>query len=297
MSPFPIQRPRRLREKEWIRSLVRENEISVDHLVFPLFVTHGKKIKNPVKAMPGVHQFSVDQLEKEAKEILRLKIPAVILFGIPETKDAVASSGVGADSVIVKAIRTLKQAAPELGVIADVCLCAYTDHGDCGVVVREGKKPPRIDNDATLEILSKMAGIYARAGADMVAPSDMMDGRVLKIRDELDAAGYKEVPILSYAVKYASSFYGPFREAAGARPPFGDRRSYQMDPANVREALREAALDLEEGADILLVKPALPCLDVLKTLRDKFSSPLAAFQVSGESSMIKAAAANGYLDE
>src|SRR4030095_3886163 len=297
MSPFPVQRPRRLREKEWIRNLVRENEISVGDLVYPLFVTQGKKIRNPIKSMPGIHQFSVDELVKEAKEVSRLKIPAVILFGIPETKDEFASSGYGEDSVIVQALKALKQAVPELGLIADVCLCEYTDHGHCGVVVKEGKNKFRIDNDASLEILSKMAGAYARAGADIIAPSDMMDGRVLKIRDELDAAGYKDLPILSYAVKYASSFYGPFREAAQSAPRFGDRRSYQMDPANAREASREAALDLEEGADILLVKPALACLDILKTLRENFEAPLAAYQVSGEYSMIKAASGKGWLQE
>jgi porphobilinogen synthase len=296
MSPFPIHRPRRLREKESIRNLIRETEVTVQDLVFPLFVTHGHKVRKPVGSMPGIFQLSVDNLAKEAQELVRLKIPAVILFGIPESKDAVGSSGYSEKSVVCQAIRAIKDAAPGLLVIADVCLCEYTDHGHCGVVVRE-KGEIRVENDATLELLSKMAGVFARAGADMVAPSDMMDGRVQKIRDELDAAGYKETPILSYAVKYASSFYGPFREAAESAPQFGDRRSYQMDPANVREAIREAELDLGEGADILMVKPALPYLDILKTLRERFSVPLAAYQVSGEYSMIKAAAEKGWIEE
>lgn len=297
MSPFPIQRLRRLRENPVIRSLVRETEVNVRDLVQPLFISEDKKMRKPVASMPGVFQLSVDQLAKEAKEIAALGIPAVLLFGIPESKDATGSSGYSEDNVIGRAIRTLKDAAPDLVVIADVCLCEYTDHGHCGVVSKEEGGDFFIDNDKSIDLLSKMAGRYVRAGADIVAPSDMMDGRVQKIRDELDAAGYKETPILSYAVKYASSFYSPFREAAESRPQFGDRRSYQMDPANAREALREAALDLEEGADILMVKPGLPYLDVLKTLREKFDCPLAAYQVSGEYSMIKAAAQNGWIDE
>jgi len=296
MSPFPIQRPRRLRENPIVRSLVRETDLSTQDLVYPLFVTHGKNVRKPVDSMPGIFQLSVDQLAKEAREIESLQIPAVILFGIPETKDAVGSSGYGEKSVVCQALKTLTDAHPELLLISDVCLCEYTDHGHCGVVAERGENKG-IDNDATLELLSKMAGAHVRAGADVVAPSDMMDGRVQKIRDELDAAGYKEIPILSYAVKYASAFYSPFREAAQSAPQFGDRRTYQMDPANGREALREAALDLEEGADILMVKPALPSLDVLKSLREKFPVPLAAYQVSGEYSMIKAAAEKGWLDE
>jgi porphobilinogen synthase len=279
-----------------IRTLVRETDLSIEDLVCPLFVTHGKKVKNAINSMPGVFQLSVDELVKEARELHALKIPAVILFGIPETKDAFGSSGYEEKSVICQAIKALKEAVPELLVISDVCLCEYTDHGHCGVVVERGRNK-LIDNDSTLELLSKMAGAYARAGADVVAPSDMMDGRVQKIRDELDAAGHKETPILSYAVKYASAFYGPFREAAQSAPQFGDRNTYQMDPANVREAIREVQLDLEEGADFILVKPALPNLDVIKTLREKFPVPLAAYQVSGEYSMIKAAAEKGWLDE
>jgi len=297
MSPFPVHRPRRLRENPVIRSLVSETDLSIEDLVYPLFISSGKKVRNPVKSMSGVFQLSVDQLAKEAKEISSLKIPAVILFGIPESKDEVGSAGYSEKSVVCQAIAALKESTPDLLVITDVCLCEYTDHGHCGVVTDERGGEKRIDNDKTLELLSKMAGAHVRAGADVVAPSDMMDGRVQKIRDELDAAGYKETPILSYAVKYASAFYAPFRDAADSSPQFGDRRSYQMDPANVREALREAALDLEEGADILMVKPALPYLDVIKTLREKFPVPLAAYQVSGEYSMIKAASEKGWIDE
>jgi porphobilinogen synthase len=294
MSPFPVHRPRRLRENPVIRSLIRETETSVGDLVFPIFVCSGKNIRRPIDSMPGIFQLSVDQLTKEAEELARLNIPAVILFGIPEKKDAIGSSGYSEKNVVCQAIEKIKNAAPRLIVITDVCLCEYTDHGHCGVVRGEDKI---IDNDATLELLSKMAGLFARAGADIIAPSDMMDGRVQKIRDELDAAGYKETPILSYAVKYASSFYAPFREAAESAPAFGDRCSYQMDPANIREAIREATLDIEEGADILMVKPALPYLDVIKTLREQFSVPIAGYQVSGEYSMIKAAAERGWLDE
>ncbi len=295
--PFPIHRPRRLREKSAIRALVRETELSTGDWIYPLFVVSGKKIRKPIASMPGVFQLSVDQLASEAKEIQKLKLPGVILFGIPETKDAVGSSGHSEKNVIAQAIAEIKNAAPELLVITDVCLCEYTDHGHCGVMKKTGVRNIQIDNDATLEILSKIAGLHARAGADIIAPSDMMDGRIQAIRDELDAVGYKDLPILSYAVKYASGFYSPFREAAESAPKFGDRHSYQMDPANTREAIREATLDLEEGADILMVKPALSSLDILKTLRDHFDTPLAAYQVSGEYAMIKAAAEKGWIDE
>ncbi len=292
---FPIHRPRRLRENPVIRSLVRETQISAEDFIYPLFVTHGKKIKKPIESMPGTFQLSVDQLAEEARELKSLGIPGVILFGIPESKDALGSHAYSSQNPISQAIDVLKKTHPDLLVMIDICLCEYTDHGHCGIVHQEGV--PRIHNDATLELLSKMAGFFARAGADVIAPSDMMDGRVQAIRDELDAAGYREIPILSYAVKYASGFYGPFREAAESAPKFGDRSSYQMDPANLREALREATADLEEGADILMVKPAMPCLDVIKMLRDHFSVPLAAYQVSGEYAMIKAAAQKGWLDE
>lgn len=296
MSPFPIHRPRRLREKSAIRSLVRETRLEVGDLICPLFVRQDLKQSRAIPSMPGILQHSLKQIALEAKQIFKSGIPGVILFGIPSEKDSLGSSGYEAENVVSEAIDRIKQACPELMVIADVCLCEYTDHGHCGMLKKEGKGYV-IDNDASLELLSKMAGAYVRAGADIVAPSDMMDGRVQKIRDELDAAGYKETPILSYAVKYASAFYGPFREAAESSPRFGDRSSYQMDPANIREALREARLDLEEGADMLMVKPALAYLDVLKSLRDHFEVPLAAYQVSGEYAMIKAAAQKGWLDE
>ncbi len=308
MSPFPIHRSRRLRKNGLIRSLIRENELSVTDLVSPLFVIDGKNLKKPIRSMPGVFQYSIDLLVREAKELAQLGVPALMLFGVTKNKDADASYGYSDQTLVSRAIETLKEKVPEILVIADVCLCGYTDHGHCGVLKKEeiedrkektGGKRERfvIDNDATLEVLSKIAGGFARAGADMIAPSDMMDGRVQKIRDELDAAGYKETPILSYAVKYASAFYGPFREAASSSPSMGDRSSYQMDSANLREAIREAELDLEEGADILMVKPALAYLDVIQVLRTRFSNPVAAYQVSGEYSMIKAAAVQGWIDE
>ncbi len=295
MSPFPIHRPRRLRQSESLRSLIRETELNVKDLVYPLFVKAGKNIRHPVNSMPGIFQLSVDQLAKEARAIAELQIPAVLLFGVPESlesKDAVGSSAYTENSIVCQAIAALKKAEPDLLVISDVCLCEYTDHGHCGVL--DGKK---IDNDSTLDLLSKMASQHARAGADVIAPSDMMDGRIQKIRDELDAIGHKEIPILSYAVKYASSFYAPFREAAESKPAWGDRKTYQMDVANSREALVEARLDIEEGADMLMVKPALSSLDIIKTLREKFTVPLAAYQVSGEYAMIKAAAEKGWIDE
>lgn len=297
MSPFPIHRPRRLRENAVIRSLVRETQVETGDLIYPLFVRQDLKKSRPIPSMPGMFQHSLNEIAKEAKEIFKLGIPGVILFGIPSEKDSLASSAYEEGNVICEAIHRIKSACPTLLVIADVCLCEYTDHGHCGIVGKDSQGHRVIENDSTLEFLSRMAGVYARAGADMIAPSDMMDGRIEKIRDELDAAGYKETPILSYAVKYASAFYGPFRDAAGSAPQFGDRSSYQMDPANVQEALREAILDLEQGADILMVKPALAYLDVLRMLKDRLEVPMAAFQVSGEYSMIKAAAQKGWIDE
>ncbi len=289
---FPEYRPRRLRRTEALRSLVRETELSVKHLVYPLFVVPGQGVKEEVSSMPGVFRFSVDKLKEEVKAVYELGIPAVILFGIPEKKDEVGSEAYAKRGIVQRAIEAIKKSTPELIVITDVCLCEYTSHGHCGLI-RKGE----IDNDATLEQLAKVAVSHAKAGADMVAPSDMMDGRVGRIREALDEAGFSHIPIMSYAVKYCSSFYGPFREAAESAPQFGDRRSYQMDPANAREAIREAALDVEEGADILMVKPALPYLDIIKTLREEFNHPIAAYQVSGEYAMIKAAGRLGWLDE
>ncbi len=289
---FPEYRPRRLRRTEALRAMVRETELSVKHLVYPLFVVPGKGVREEVSSMPGVYRFSVDQVAEEAKEVLDLGIPAVILFGVPEKKDDIGSQAYAKKGIIQRAIPAIKKAAEELVVITDVCLCEYTSHGHCGII-----KNGEIDNDLTLEQLARAAVSHAKAGADMVAPSDMMDGRVGRIREALDEAGFSRIPILSYAVKYCSSFYGPFREAAESAPQFGDRRSYQMDPPNVREAVREAALDVEEGADILMVKPAMPYLDVIRVLREEFNHPLAAYQVSGEYAMIKAAGRLGWLDE
>lgn len=288
---FPEYRPRRLRKNEAIRSLVRETHLSASQLVYPLFIMPGKKVRQEIPSMPGVFRISVDQLAAEAKELLDLGITSVVLFGLPEQKDAMGSGAHAKDGIIQRAIRELKQKAPTLTVITDVCLCEYTDHGHCGCLINQ-----EVDNDATLEILAKTALSHAKAGADIVAPSDMMDGRVAEIRNVLDENNYDMVPIMSYAVKYASAFYGPFRDAADCAPQFGDRRSYQMDPANSREALREATLDVDEGADFLMVKPALAYLDIIATLREEFDLPIAAYQVSGEYAMIKAAAANGWID-
>ncbi|HCU26147.1 MAG TPA: porphobilinogen synthase [Deltaproteobacteria bacterium] len=296
MSGFPIVRPRRLRANPAIRDLVREVRVHPDSLVMPMFIRSGKNTRKAIASMPGIEQLSPDQAVRECEALLQVGVNAVLLFGLPEEKDAQGSSAYQEDGVVQQAIRAIKKEFPKLLVIADVCLCDYTDHGHCGVVRKVGESPD-IDNDATLELLSKIAGSMARAGADIVAPSDMMDGRVQKIRDELDAAGFKEMPILSYAVKYASSFYGPFREALESAPQFGDRKSYQMDFGNLREAFREASQDVEEGADILMVKPALTSLDVLAELRRKFDIPLAAYQVSGEYAAIKFAARHDALDE
>ena len=289
---FPEYRPRRLRKNEVFRSMIRETSVSPANLIYPLFVQAGKNIYDEVSSMPGVFRLSVDKLAKEAKECMKLGINNVILFGLPDKKDAVGSGAHVKDGIIQRAIKELKNKAPDLMVTTDVCLCEYTDHGHCGVIINN-----EVDNDATLEILSKTALSHARAGADMVAPSDMMDGRVAEIRATLDENNFTRIPIMSYAVKYASAFYGPFRDAADGAPQFGDRRGYQMDPANAREAFREASLDVEEGADILMVKPAVPYLDIISKLYDEFDLPIAAYHVSGEYAMIKAAAANGWLDE
>ncbi len=288
---FPDYRPRRLRKNTSFRAMIQETHLSSSQLIYPLFVMPGKNNKEAISSMPGVFRMSVDQLEKEAKECLSLGVNSVILFGLPEKKDPMGSGAHAKDGIIQRAIKELKNKVPELMVVTDVCLCEYTDHGHCGCVIGND-----VDNDATLEILSKTALSHAQAGADMVAPSDMMDGRVAEIRATLDENNFDTIPIMSYAVKYASSFYGPFREAADCSPQFGDRRSYQMDPANVREAMREASMDVEEGADILMVKPAVAYLDVISKLRDEFDLPIAAYHVSGEYAMIKAAAEKGWID-
>ena len=289
---FPIQRPRRLRRNANLRRMVRETRLSVDDLIMPLFVVPGRGVENPVASMPGVAQLSVDRVVEECKTIRDLGIPGVILFGIPEEKDPLGSGAYRADGIVQRAVRAIKEHVPGLLVITDVCLCEYTDHGHCGVV-REGD----VDNDATLDLLVEESLSHVRAGADVVAPSDMMDGRVGAIRGALDAEGFSQTPIMAYSAKYASGFYGPFREAAESTPQFGDRRSYQMDCANTDEALREVALDVEEGADIVMVKPALPYLDVIRRVKERFDVPLAAYSVSGEYAMLKAAARNGWLDE
>jgi porphobilinogen synthase len=292
MNSFPQLRLRRLRRNEALRALVRETKVEVGDLVYPLFVVEGSKIKQKISSMPGLYRLSNDLLPKEVEEIARLGIPAIILFGIPQKKDEVGSSAYHPKGVIQQAIRAIKKTTPELLVITDVCLCEYTSHGHCGVVV-DGY----VDNDKTLGLLAKTALSHAEAGADIVAPSDMMDGRVKAIRQALDGNGFQDIPILAYAAKYASYFYGPFREAAESAPQFGDRRSYQMDPPNWREALREVEQDIVEGADIVMVKPALPYLDVIRKVRDTFNHPLAAYSVSGEYAMVKAAAKQGWLDE
>ncbi len=288
---FPVQRPRRLRNSETLRQMVRETELSPSDFIYPLFVVEGTGIRRPIVSMPGIHNFSIDTLVAEAREAKSLGISSVILFGIPNAKDAEGTGAYASDGVVQKAIRELKRSVPGLHITADICLCEYTDHGHCGVI--EGE---HVRNDATLPLLARMAVSCAEAGADLIAPSDMMDGRVGAIRRALDDARFENLPIMSYAAKYASGFYGPFREAAQSTPQFGDRRGYQMDPANVREAIREAALDVEEGADILMVKPALSYLDVIARVKDRFDLPVAAYNVSGEYAMIKAAAQNGWID-
>jgi porphobilinogen synthase len=304
--PFPQDRPRRLRRTEALRRLVRETTLAPDDLIWPLFAVPGTKVRNPVKSMPGVFQLSVDELVAEAQAGFDVGVRSVILFGVPERKDAGGTGAYDEDGIIPRAVRALKEQVPGMVVMTDVCMCEYTDHGHCGVL-----KPPRaggpgqdlqVDNDATLPLLAKEAVAHARAGADVVAPSDMMDGRVAAIRSALDADGFHDVPILSYAAKFAGAFYGPFRDAAESAPREGagipkDRKGYQMDPGNWREALREVALDVAEGADMLMVKPAVPYLDIVRLVRDRFDLPLAAYHVSGEYAMIKAAAERGWVDE
>jgi porphobilinogen synthase len=288
---FPEYRARRLRRTEALRRMVRETVLRTDDLIYPMFSAFGQGIKKEIPSMPGIYQQSIEHIVAEAQEVHALGIPAVILFGIPETKDAVGSDAYSARGIIQETIRAIKRAVPKLVVITDVCMCEYTDHGHCGVI-----KDGDVDNDATLELLAAEALSHAQAGADIVAPSDMMDGRVAAIRAKLDANGFDHIPVMSYAVKYASAYYGPFRDAAESTPQFGDRRSYQMDPANRSEAFREAALDVQECADFLMVKPALAYLDILRDLKERFDLPLVAYNVSGEYSMIKAAAANDWID-
>jgi porphobilinogen synthase len=289
---FPTYRARRLRRNENFRRLVRETKLSVDDLIMPLFIVPGSRVTNPISSMPGIAQLSIDRAVEECKAIRDLGIPGVILFGIPEHKDPLGSDAYSDHGIIQRALAALKEQVPGLLLITDVCFCEYTDHGHCGVI-----KGQDVDNDATLEILAKEALSHARAGADMVAPSDMMDGRIGAIRQALDSEGFPHIPIMAYAAKFASGFYGPFREAAESTPQFGDRRSYQMDPPNAEEALREVEMDIAEGADIVMVKPALPYLDIIRRVKEKFGYPVAAYNVSGEYAMIKAAALNGWLDE
>src|ERR671922_494512 len=290
---FPATRLRRMRKTGALRGLVRETELSVEHLVYPLFVIHGSDRREPVEAMPGIERLTISHLAEEGRQIAALGIPAVLLFGIPSEKDEAATGAYDPEGIVQLAVRALKQAEPSLTVITDGCLCEYMSHGHCGVVREDGV----VDNDVTLELLAKTAISHAESGADAVAPSDMMDGRVGAIRSQLDEEGHSAVPIVAYSAKYASAFFGPFREAAGSTPEFGDRRGYQMDPANADEAIREAKLDLEEGADVIMVKPALPYLDVIRRVKDATGAPLAAYHVGGEYSMLKAAAANGWIDE
>ncbi len=298
MASFPVSRPRRLRRSGALRDLVRESAPSQARYILPLFVCPGSGVRQGIGSLPGVHRHSVDTLVTEAAAARDAGVPGVILFGIPETKDASAAGAYSEDGITQRAMRALREKAPGLLRVADVCLCEYTDHGHCGMLAREASGPDgvEVDNDPTLELLGRTAVSLARAGADVIAPSDMMDGRVQAIRRALDAAGFTHLPIMSYAAKYASAFYGPFREAAGSAPRAGDRRGYQMDPGNAREAMREIAADVEEGADIVMVKPALPYLDVIRMARDRFDLPVAAFQVSGEYAMILAAAERGMLD-
>jgi porphobilinogen synthase len=289
---FPTHRPRRLRRSEAMRGLVRETRLSVSGLVYPMFVCPGTKVQKEVSSMPGVYQQSVDRILEECKEVEALGLPAVILFGLPESKDARGTISTSTEGVVQRAIEAIRSSNLKILVITDICLCEYTDHGHCGVI-----EHGEVANDATLPILAAQALSHARAGADIVAPSDMMDGRVAAIRETLDEHKFHDIAILAYAAKYCSGFYGPFREAADSAPQFGDRRSYQMDPANAREALKEVALDLEEGADIVMVKPALPYLDVIRRVRDAFDVPVGAYNVSGEYAMVKAAAEKGWVDE
>jgi porphobilinogen synthase len=289
---FPTHRPRRLRGTEALRNMVRETRLSTAGFIYPMFVCPGSGVRNEISSMPGIHQQSVDKIVEECREVESLGIPGIILFGLPETKDARGTSSLHSDGVVQKAISAIRKANLKLLVITDVCLCEYTDHGHCGVLEHGD-----VANDATLDILAEQALSHARAGADIVAPSDMMDGRVAAIRGKLDDHKFENIPILAYAAKYCSGFYGPFREAAQSAPQFGDRRSYQMDPGNAREALKEVALDLEEGADMVMVKPALPYLDIIRMVRDEFDVPVAAYNVSGEYSMVKAAVQKEWVEE
>ena len=292
MSAFPVTRLRRLRRTPSLRSLVRETKLDLDDLVYPLFVCPGEGVEEPLEGLPGIARRSIDLLCDEAEEAARLGVPGVLLFGIPEAKDEVASEAYASDGIVQRALRALGERVPELLLMTDVCLCEYTSHGHCGLV-RDGE----VLNDLTLEVLARTAVSHVEAGADAVAPSDMMDGRVGAIRGALDGEGREHVPIVAYSAKFASAFYGPFREVADSAPAFGDRRSYQMDPPNLREALRECELDIAEGADVIMVKPALPYLDVIAAARARFDLPIAAYNVSGEYAMVKAAAARGWLDE
>ncbi len=289
---FPIHRPRRLRRNENIRRLVRETHISIDDLIYPLFIEEGNNIKKEIPSMPGIYRWSLDRIDEELEEVAKLDIPAVLLFGIPAHKDAVGSDTWSEEGIIQKAVRHIKENFPQLYVITDVCFCEYTEHGHCGVLHDHD-----VDNDITLENTKKQVVSHAQAGADMVAPSGMMDGVVKAIREALDGAGFTNIPIMAYSAKYASAYYGPFRDAAESAPAFGDRRTYQMDPANRREALKEVSLDVEEGADIVMVKPALAYLDIISDIRQNFNVPVAAYNVSGEYSMIKAAGKLGWIDE
>jgi len=290
--PFPLYRPRRLRESPLLRKMVRETRLRVDDFVYPLFAVHGRGVRAPIASMPGQYRLSVDELLRECKDAASMGIPAVLLFGLPVDKDPRGSEAYAEDGIIQQAVRAVKETIPDLLVVTDVCLCEYTSHGHCGVV-EEG----RVKNDPTLDLLARTAVSHVEAGADMVAPSDMMDGRVAAIREALDENGNQETPIMSYSAKYASAFYGPFREAADSTPQFGDRRSYQMDPANSVEAMREVALDVDEGADIVMVKPALPYLDIIAKVKSEFGLPVAAYSVSGEYAMLRAAGQLGWLDE
>ncbi|UYO07099.1 porphobilinogen synthase [Paenibacillus sp. PSB04] len=297
---FPMVRHRRLRQSVGMRNMVRETVLNVNDLIMPIFVTYGENIKNEISSMPGVYHFSLDRLKEEVDEIASLGIPAVLLFGIPETKDSIGSSAFAEDGIVQEATRLIKSWYPDLLVVADTCLCEFTDHGHCGMVhtyERDGHVCGDVMNDESLELLVKTAVSQAKAGADIIAPSNMMDGFVQAIRAGLDENGFEHIPIMSYSVKYASAFYGPFREAADSAPQFGDRKTYQMDPANAREALREAESDVLEGADMLMVKPSLSYMDIMRTLKDQFDLPLVAYNVSGEYSMVKAAAIQGWIDE
>ena len=292
MVSFPNTRLRRLRGQESIRNMARETRLSVAEFVYPMFVTHGKEVREPIEPMPGCYHFSLDRLTEEVAEVADLGVPAVLLFGLPAEKDAVGTEGYDPEGIVQEAIRAIKRSTPEMMVITDVCMCEYTDHGHCGII-----ENGLVDNDQTLELLARTAVSHAQAGADLVAPSAMMDGQVWAIRQALNDQGYTDLPIMGYAAKYASAFFGPFRVAADSTPHFGDRRSYQMDPANARMAMREIESDIAEGADIVMVKPALSYLDVIRQARDRFDHPLAAYNVSGEYSMVKAASGHGWVDE